>query len=359
MNYLNQSQNFQGIQNYEDYNYYNTFQEYNQIDNDTYFFQNIHNVSNMEDPNLQAYEPEKQINSIENQFNQDERYEEDNNILAKDNNIKPLINEYNTYLQNDITKTKMTTNLLNKKTKRSNGDCDMSNEKTNSFEKNDEKKKTKQGRKKKEEKEKGNHTKYSDDNIMRKIKSKFLTLSHNLLNESLNDKNLEFLKLESSVNENLKKQYNLDLLDKKMKDLYYESEISSKYRKQSKVYADKNKKLIDKIFHDNEKLQTIKILNLTYRDLFNVFRKKLLTHINYDLRMKIKDISLLEKEQYNNIYLFFNEVEKQEQEKNETKENIDIYLNNMKELCMNYESWFLNKKGRNRVSKLKNNNIEN
>ena len=182
-------------------------------------------------------------------------------------------------------------------------------------------------------------------------------LKNNLFKNTKNDINIKKTTLDK--NENLKKQYNLDLLDKKMKDLYYESEISSKYRKQSKVSADKNKKLIDKIFHDNEKLQTIKILNLTYRDLFNVFRKKLLTHINYDLRMKIKDISLLEKEQYNNIYLFFNEIEKQEQEKNETKENIDIYLNNMKELCMNYESWFLNKKGRNRVSKLKNNNIEN
>ena len=117
MNYLNQSQNFQGIQNYEDYNYYNTFQEYNQIDNDTYFFQNIHNVSNMEDPNLQAYEPEKQINSIENQFNQDERYEEDNNILAKDNmtkclldkNIPPitLFNKYTEIIKNDFDKLKM------------------------------------------------------------------------------------------------------------------------------------------------------------------------------------------------------------------------------------------------------------
>ena len=52
------------------------------------------------------------------------------------------------------------------------------------------------------------------------------------------------------------------------------------------------------------KLQTIKILNLTYRDLFNVFRRNFLD-IYYDLKMKIKDITLLESEQYNNIYLFF------------------------------------------------------
>ena len=190
---------------------------------------------------------------------------------------------------------------------------------------------------------------------MRKIKSYFLTLSHNLLNESLNDKNMEFLKLDSFVNENLKKQYNLDLLNKTMKDLYYESKISSKYRKQAKIYADKNKLLIDKIFNDKEKLQTIKILNLTYRDLFNVFRSKNL-EIYYDLKMKIKDIPLLESEQYNNIYLFFNEIYKQEKNKKEPKENIDIYLHNIKDLCMNYESWFKNKKGRNRISKSKNNN---
>ena len=343
MNCLNQSPLLLETNIYDEYHFYNTIPEYNQIENDTYF---IHYI---QDANMQNFEPEKSIDSKENESNYDDKYEE-NNAIAKNNCEKKIINEPITNLAND--KTKISTNFLKKKTKRNNDDCDISNERANNLEIefNYEKKKSTQGRKKKEEKDKGNHTKFSEDNIMRKIKSYFLTLSHNLLNESLNDKNMQFLKLDSFVNENLKKQYNLDLLNKTMKDLYYESKISSKYRKQAKIYADKNKLLIDKIFNDKEQLQTIKILNLTYRDLFNVFRSKIL-EINYDLKMKIKDITLLESEQYNNIYLFFTEIYNQEKNKNEPKENIDIYITNVKDLCMNYESWFLNKKGRNRISK--------
>ena len=343
MSFINQSQFFPEISNYNDYHLNDTFPEINQTENDAFFMNN-----------MQTFEEEKP-EYIENESNLDEKYEGDNISFAKENCEKKSINEPKTNLAN--VQTKMTSNFINKKTKRNNDICDIPNEKTKSLENeyNYEKKKSAQGRKKKEEKDKGNHTKFSEDNIMRKIKSYFLTLSYNLLNESLNDKNMEFLKLDSFVNENLKKEYNEDLLNKTMKDLYYESKISSKYRKQAKMYADKNKLLIDKIYYDKEKLQTIKILDLTYRDLFNVFRKNILD-INNDLKMKIKDIPLLESEQYNNIYLFFNEIYKQEKNKKEPKENIDIYIHNVKDLCMNYESWFKNKKGRNRISKSKNNN---
>ena len=330
-----------GENKHYDYDY--TFPE-NQIDNDSYF-KYIYGMTN-----IPTYEPE-----IE-----DEKYEE-NNPIAGDNYEKKIFNEPKSISAYE--KTKMTTNFIGQKTKRSNDGYDLAKESKNiknlENEFNNEKTKSTQGRKKKEVIDKGNHTKYAEDNIMRKIKSYFLTLSHNLLNESLNDKDMVFLKLDSFVNENLKKQYNIDLLNTKMKDLYYESKISSKYRKQAKVFADKNKKLINKILNDKTKLQTIKILNLTYRELFNVFRRNLLD-INNDLKMKIKDIPLLEKEQYNNINLFFIEIYKQEKNKNESKENIDIYINNIKDLCMNYESWFLNKKGRNRISKLaQKNNIDN
>ena len=41
---------------------------------------------------------------------------------------------------------------------------------------------------KKEVKEKGDHTKYSDDNIMRKIKARFLAYIIKLLNKTLKNK---------------------------------------------------------------------------------------------------------------------------------------------------------------------------
>ena len=190
--------------------------------------------------------------------------------------------------------------------------------------------------------------------MMRKIKSYFLNFCHNLLNESISDKNLQFLKLNSLINENLKKEFNLNLLNTKIKDLYQFSKISSKYRKQAKEFADKNKYIIEKINEDNVEMQTIKILDLTYKELFNIFRRQILD-INLDLKMKIKDIALLDNQKYKNINLFFDEIFRQEINKNETKENIDIYINNIKDLCMNYESWFLSKKGRNRTIKCKDN----
>jgi hypothetical protein len=283
-----------------------------------------------------------------NEYQKDEIYEENDNFVSeikKENNIEnKSVSNNRTKISNE--NTKMTTKALGKKTKRTTS----KEEKTNNY----KEKTSLQGRKKKEEKDKGNHTKFSEDNMMRKIKSYFLNFCHNLLNESISDKNMQFLKLNSLINKNLKKEFNLNLLNTKIKDLYQFSKISSKYRKQAKEFSDKNKYIIEKINEDNVEIQTIKILDLTYKELFNIFRRQILD-INLDLKMKIKDITLLDNQKYKNINLFFDEIFRQEINKNETKENIEIYINNIKDLCMNYESWFLSKKGRNRTIKCKDN----
>ena len=64
------------------------------------------------------------------------------------------------------------------------------------------------GRKKKAEMFKGNHTKFTDDNVIRKIKCHFLNFINNTLNKSLLNKKDTFLKLDNFVNDNLKKDYN-------------------------------------------------------------------------------------------------------------------------------------------------------
>ena len=340
MSYLNSDNLFPKNLNYNEYN----DQEYNQNENDSYFRENVI---------IPTYEPEIQImkyeNEKENEYPKDEIYEENDNFVSeikKEDNIEnKLVGDYRTKISNE--NTKMTTKTLGKKTKRTTNEEE---EKTNNY----KAKTSLQGRKKKEEKEKGNHTKFSEDNMMRKIKSYFLNFCHNLLNESISDKNMQFLKLNSLINENLKKEFNLNLLNTKIKDLYQFSKISSKYRKQAKEFSDKNKYIIEKINEDNVEIQTIKILDLTYKELFNIFRRQILD-INLDLKMKIKDIALLDNQKYKNINLFFDEIFRQEINKNETKENIEIYINNIKDLCMNYESWFLSKKGRNRTIKCKDN----
>ena len=258
--------------------------------------------------------------------------------------------------------TKNSTEILRKKIKRN--DEDFGEEKETKFNKNGKKsknarniknieiakngeeKKT-QGRKKKEETDKGNHTKHIEDNIMRKIKSNFFKFCHNLLNKSLKDKSWPFLRMKSTLNENLKRDYNVNLLNKTFKELYQETPISRKYRSQKKDRHDKNQKLIEKIYDDNFEIDTIKLLNLTYRELFDVFTRKI-KNISPELEMKIEGISLLENDEFTNINKFFNEVEEQLKKDKEPEEDIKNYLENLEKLCLNYENWFLLKKGRNR-----------
>ena len=72
-------------------------------------------------------------------------------------------------------------------------------------------KKTNRGRKRKDEKDldDSRHGKDSEDNIMRKIKTHLVDQIVILLNKSLNDKEKKFLKIDKTINENLKRDYNM------------------------------------------------------------------------------------------------------------------------------------------------------
>ena len=203
------------------------------------------------------------------------------------------------------------------------------------------------GRKKKGESAESNHTKHSEDNMIRKIKSFFMHFIHDIVNKSFKNKNYQFLKLDSKISENLKKDFNLKLLDTKLKDLYEKSDISTKYRRQIKDSSDKNKFLIKIIYEENKEIETIKLLNLTLRELFNIFRRKIKNIDDLQLEMKINNIPLLSNE-LDDVEKFFDEIKAQEIDKNEKNEDINEYLGKIEKLCKYYEEWFLIKKGRNR-----------
>ena len=207
-------------------------------------------------------------------------------------------------------------------------------------------KKTK-GRKKKGDLAESEHDKYSEDNIIRKIKSYFIRFINEILNKSVKNKNYEFLKLDSKISENLKKDFNLQLLDATIKDIYNNSKISTKYRRQIKDSSDKNKFLIKIIFEEKREIETINILNLTFRELFDIFRRKIKNIDDIELKMKIAEIPLFSTK-LNDIENFFDEVRSKEIDKNEKVEVINEYLNKINKLCIYYEEWFLIKKGRNR-----------
>ena len=214
----------------------------------------------------------------------------------------------------------------------------------------------KRGRKRKTDLIKGEHSKYKEDNIIRKIKAFVFNSFHELINKSFKNKNIQLLKLNSFIGEHLKKDYNLKLLDTTFKELYSDSKISFKYKKDTELYLNLNKKLINRIFEEGEEEQAIKLLNLKYRELFQIFIRKFVP-MDLDLKIKIIDIDVLIRHCFRDIINFLDYVKQKEIDNNETIEDINGYLDTIKYLCINYEDWFLQKKGRNRKKQTNTNEV--
>ena len=244
-------------------------------------------------------------------------------------NIKIIFHEQNDKEDEVKENENLQNDLLGNKRKRSKDNIISENDfnKNTKLSNENETIKKNMGRKKKEAKFKGNHTKFTDDNVIRKIKCHFLNYINNSLNDSLINKKHIFLKLDNFVNENLKKDYNIKLMDQTIKEIYANSKISNKYKKQN---ADINKCLIDKIYLENNEIETIKILDQTYIELFNKLKKDKLDK-------------------------FCEEIIKKEVKNGLSVENKNKYLTRIKYLCENYKEWFVKKVGR----RGKNNKTEN
>ena len=216
----------------------------------------------------------------------------------------------------------------------------------------EKKKNTQFGRIKKEEKDKGNngnHNRDSEDNKMRKIKSYFGKSLYIFIRDNFIENN-EFLKLEISINKNLNKKFNEDLFNMTLKDIYFNYEISNKY-----VHFDKdtNKKLINKIYEEQKEIVVIKILNLTYIEAFDIFRRKIKKEkdLNPELKNKINGTDILDNKKFKDFDCFIEKI--REEEKNNKNGDIEEYINDIKRLCLNFEEWFGQKIGRNRQNNKK------
>ena len=167
--------------------------------------------------------------------------------------------------------------------------------------------------------EKAKHTKFNEDNIMRKIKTFIFQNIIRLLNNSLIDKKKEFFPIETEISENLKKDLNLQLLNRTIKDIYGNSKLNERHR----FRGDANKILINKILEENVELETIKILSMTYGDILNQIREKDNENFLEEIRQK------------------------ESRKKKNTPEIINSYLDRLKNVLDNYENWFKFKLGRN------------
>ena len=183
----------------------------------------------------------------------------------------------------------------------------------------------KRGRKKVGEipNEKSKHDKLSDDNKIRKIKGFLLEYILKKLNESIKFSNSRFRPLNKTMKESLKKSENVALLDAYIKDIF----SNTKMNKVSEKKGESNKKLIEKIYEENIEIDTIRILNLKFRDALNQIKKN-----SNGLLDMIKD----------------KEISIQNNRKNKENFNIEKYMDDIKILLEGYEGWFDDKKGRDR-----------
>ena len=216
---------------------------------------------------------------------------------------------------------------------------------------NEKKKNTQRGRKRKEEKNKGingSHTRDSEDNKILKIKSYFWKSLYSFIRDSFLDK-YEFLKLEVSINKNLKKKFNENLFKMKLKDIYSIYKISKKYRKHDK---DINKNLINKIYKEHKEKVVIKILNLTYIEAFDIFRRKI-KDLKPELINKVNKTDILDNKKFKDFDDFLEKIREEEEEEGNNIGDIEEYINDIKRLCLQFEEWFKQKSGRNRSNNIK------
>jgi hypothetical protein len=182
----------------------------------------------------------------------------------------------------------------------------------------------KKGRKQKNDETIGNalHTKKNEDNIMRKIKTHFLLFKVKLLNRSLKDKKYRFYKLDKKISEKLKRDFNIQLMKKTLRELFLTMKVNDRYKKN----CDDNRLLVEKIFKEKKEKETMKLLEMTYIEMVILIREKYLQE-------------------------FLETIERKEV----INEDFEDYMNLVKKLLFGYENWFESKKGRNRESKNKEN----
>ena len=143
------------------------------------------------------------------------------------------------------------------------------------------------------------HTKYADDNIIRKCK--FIVLSHimDFINAKIKEKykNIgygtkikQLMKLNKSQVSNIKTVYNLKFMNKQLKDIFSDT-ISTKY---TRFPLKKNENLINELLNekDEEKREYFNnLFSLTFSDCLNHFIDKKFIPILKDLELFKKIIN--------------------------------------------------------------------
>jgi hypothetical protein len=195
------------------------------------------------------------------------------------------------------------------------------------------------------------HNCYSADNVIKKIKAKLFDECHKFLNIMIDDKDKKEIILKIGYKNNidkLKKDYNLELLERPLKYLF-SLDVSDKYRSK-KENKDYNANVIKEIIEDKKHIEiedynTINfLLNISLNDWIDLFTYK-------------KDIYNL-KEEYGATEINYEKIENIQKEcigaihllKDISKEDKTYYTLFILYL-FNFQRWFWIRKGRNEEKK--------
>ena len=314
------------------------FNDFNNIDDDLPSFSQV----NIQEPNPYSFSEEEftpieKNNYIVQETEQFLSYKENENTINQTNKINYTnnIDVEDTDTDNDL--------FLRKKTRREKNIKNSDNKEKKINIKNNEQSSNKKSKSNKNKK----HDKYCGDNIINKIRGRFFNsyiidlVQKNSINNDIKLKKLPNKKFIADLN----KEKNEKLYKMKMSDILCQQKISSKY---SKFDEYENKKIIEQIYKEKREIKVIKILELTFEELFIIFRRKLNVPNDIikleEIKAKIEGLDLLEENnKYKDIeYLI----------KNIKKRYIvtDNYIKEVKKLCLGYVDWFGEKIGRkNRV----------
>ena len=219
-----------------------------------------------------------------------------------------------------------------------------------------DKKFSKRGRKKMADKFKRKHNESSKDNITNKIKVHFFHYIRDIIKKNSIHEIIQFKKTKHRFISNLKKDKNEDLFKMKMKDILSKEQISRKYKKFNEY---ENKIIIEKIYKENKEKKVMKILKLTFNELFIIFRKKLKCQKDETLikkiSKKIKGLDLLKNNNYDDVDYLIEDIKKRNaKNKNMDEKELEVYIQKVKNVCCHYEEFFKDKMKRNVK---KNNNL--
>ena len=215
--------------------------------------------------------------------------------------------------------------LLNKKRKQEINSDENNNgnnlEEDNFFKKEDIislKGNSKRGRRKKnvEYDDEPHHDKFTEDNIIQRIKTFIFDYILERLNKSLKYESRRFYQLTKTLNSNLKKDFNEELLGKTIYEIYMTSDLCMRFIN----IPDANRELIKKIYEEKIEIETINILDKKFKEILDYIRKKDLDNFltNFRLRVMKKD-----------------------------NKSIDLYMKEVRKMLFQYEFYFQKKIGRN------------